>query len=70
MRDNDSSIQIKAAGRTYFLDIDSTREGKEFLRITESRKGQGDKWERNSINVLPEDAEEFARSVTAMLERL
>lgn len=70
MQDNDKSIQIKAAGRTYFLDIESTREGKGYLRITESRKGQGEKWERNSINVFPEDAEEFSQAVSGMISRL
>ncbi|MBM3302932.1 MAG: DUF3276 family protein, partial [Deltaproteobacteria bacterium] len=51
MRDNTQSKQIKGTGRTYFLDIEETKEGKPYLRITESRKGDGDKFERNSINV-------------------
>jgi len=70
MRDNDKSMQIKAAGRTYFLDIESTREGKGYLRITESRKGAGENWERNSVNVFPEDAEQFGRAVSGMISKL
>ena len=70
VRDDSNSKQMKAAGRTYFLDIETTREGKRYLRITESRKGAGDKWERNTINVFPEDAEEFAISITKMADRL
>ena len=64
------SMQIKGAGRTYFLDVEKTKEGKPFLVITESRKGKGGKWERNRINVFPEDAGEFARAVSAMISRL
>lgn len=64
------SLQIKAGGRTYFLDIEKTTKGKPYLRITESRKGEGDKWERNSINVFPENAKEFAEAISEMITRL
>ena len=70
MNENSQSKQIKARGRTYFLDIQETREGKSYLRITESRKGEGEKFERNSINVFPEDAEEFAQEVSKMASKL
>ena len=69
--DNDKiSQQLKASGRTYFFDVEHTREGKAYLRITESRKGQDDKFERNSIHVFPEDAVSFARFVSAMTRKL
>ena len=70
MNDDRKSRQIKGSGRTYFLDIESTKGGKSYLRITESRKGEGDKFERNSINVFPEDADEFTQAVSAMASRL
>ena len=70
MPDNQPSKQLKASGRTYFLDVQKTREGKPYLRITESRKGEGDKFERNSINVFPEDAKEFAQAVSEMTAEL
>ena len=70
MRDDEQSRQIKGGGRTYFLDIEKTREGKPYLRITESRKGRGDKFERNSINVFPEDAGKFAQAVSKMASKL
>jgi hypothetical protein len=60
---------IKAGGRTCFLDIEKTGEGKPYLRITESRKGDGDNWERNSINMFPENADEFAETVSEMAEK-
>ena len=64
------SRQVKGSGRTYFLDVEKTREGKPYLRITESRKGEGDKFERRSVNVFPEDAEEFAKAVSEMALKL
>lgn len=64
------SVQIKASTRTYFLDVEKTSGGKPYLRITESRKGEGDKFERASINVFPEDVEEFAQAVSEMAEKL
>lgn len=70
MNDDKQSKQIKGSGRTYFLDIEKTREDKSYLRITESRKGKGDKFERNSINVFPEDADEFTQAVTEMASKL
>ena len=47
------SKQMKGSGRTYFFDFKETKDGKAFLVITESRKGDGDKWERSSIMVFP-----------------
>ena len=70
MKSNRQSKQIKGSGRTYFLDVEETKEGKHYLRITESRKGDGDKFERNSIHVFPEDAGEFAQSVSEMVSKL
>lgn len=57
-------------GLSHFLDVETTREGKPYPRITESRKGREDKWERNSINVFPEDADEFAKAVSVMASKL
>ena len=70
MNDKMQSTQLKGSGRTYFLDIEETKDGKPYLRITESRKGEGDKWERNCINVFPEDATEFAQAVSEMTSSL
>ena len=64
------SKQIKGAGRTYFLDLARTSQDKPYLRITESRKGEGDKFERSSIHVFPEDAKVFAKAVKKMTGKL
>ena len=70
MSDDTQSRQLKASGRTYFLDIVQTKEGKPYLRITESRKGEGDKFERNRVHVFPEDAGDFAEAVSEMASKL
>lgn len=70
MNDETQNRQIKGAGRTYFLDLQRTKEDKPYLRITESRKADGEKFERNSINVFPEDAGEFAQAVSEMASKL
>ena len=70
MDDNSIGRQLKASGRTYFFDLEQTREGKTYLRITESRKGKDDKFERNSILVFPEDAGEFAQVVSKIAAKL
>ena len=58
------SGQMKGSGRTYFFDFKETKEGKTYLVITESRKANGDKFQRSSIMVFPEDADEFAEQVS------
>lgn len=71
MGESEKSKQIRAGGRTYFFDIEKTSEGKAYLRITESRyRGEGSKRERNTINVFPEDAAEFASTVSEMIAKL
>lgn len=64
------SKQVNAASRTYFFDVSETTDGKPYLRITESRKGGEDAWERASIIVFPEDADKFAEAVSEMTSKL
>ena len=63
------SKQIKASGRTYFLDVEQTKEGKTYLKITESRK-DGEGWVRNSIILFPDDTDEFSQAVSEMASKL
>jgi hypothetical protein len=71
MKEDRESRQVKAGSRTYFVDVETTREGKRYLRITESRfKGEGSERERQSIVVFPEEAEEFAQAVSEMAAKL
>ncbi len=68
--ENKESLQVKGGGRTYFLDMGRTSKDTPYLRITESRKGEGEEFERSSIYVFPEDAEEFSAAVQEMTNKL
>ena len=65
------SVQVKARDRVYFFDLAATEGGKNYLRITESRKiPDSDDWERKSIFLFPENAEKFASALNEMVERM
>jgi len=71
MAEREENRTIKAGAKTYFLDIKSTKEGKPYLVITESRfKGEGKERERASVIVFPENAEEFSQAVAEMTGKL
>ncbi len=71
MVDTRDSREIKAGGRTYFVDVETTREGNKYLKITESRfKGKGNDRERVSIIVFPETVKEFAEAISEMAAKL
>jgi hypothetical protein len=71
MTGKEETMQVKAGGRTYFLDLKKTKDDKPFLVITESRfKGEGEGRERNTIMVFPENAEEFSNAVSKMTAKL
>jgi len=69
-KENKDSLQVKGGGRTYFLDMARTSKDKPYLRITESRKGEGEEFERSSIYVFPEDAQKFSEAVQEMTGKL
>ena len=63
--EHNTGEMIKGSGKIYFLDIETTKNGKPYLKITETRKDtkNGDQI-RNSIFVFQEDIREFAQAVT------
>jgi len=61
------SETVKAQGRTYFLDVESTKDGKPYLRITESHiNKEKNESVRNTILVFQEDIHEFTQALTKM----
>ena len=71
VRVREESRQVKAGSRTYFLDVVKSQEGKEYLKITESRfKGESKERERSSVIVFPEHAQEFATAVAEVVAKL
>src|SRR5687768_5797478 len=71
MKNSRESTQIKAGSRTYFFDIKTTRDGKPYLVITESKfKREGADRERNFIMIFQEHSEEFAKVISEMVAKL
>lgn len=55
---------IKGSSRTYFFDIEKTKEGKAYLKITESRLSGPEKEPvRNTIFVFPENIKDFVETL-------
>ena len=71
MVDATASKIVKAGATTYFFDVKSTKDGKPFLVITESRfKGEGRERERSSIVIFPEQIKEFASALQEISHKL
>ena len=61
------SETVKAKGRTYFLDLENTKDGKPYLRITESHINKNNNESvRNTILVFQEDIHNFTQALTKM----
>ncbi|MBK8903073.1 MAG: DUF3276 family protein [Anaerolineaceae bacterium] len=70
MAKKQKSAQIKGSGSTYFLDVEKAKTGSIYLKITQSRKSDGDEFERSSIYIFPEDASEFSKTVAEMIKEV
>lgn len=66
MADNNASKTLKLSTRTMFFDVLKTKEGKPYLKITESRI-KGEERLRNTIVIFPEDVEDFKKTFEEML---
>ncbi len=57
-------VSLKAGATTFFFDVRETKQGSPYLSITESRgKGENQGFERKTINVFPDQVEEFAKII-------
>jgi len=58
---------IKTSGKIYFLDIEKTKTGKPYLKITESRKDpKNGNQIRNSVIVFRESIKEFSEAINSI----
>ena len=66
------SKAIRAGKRTYFFDVKSTRNGENFLTITESKRKYDEDgkffYEKHKVFLYPEDFEKFASTMQEMIE--
>ena len=59
-QENLFSRKIRAGKRTYFFDVKSTKSAKDFyIVITESRRTEGDKYEKHKLFLYKEDFKKF-----------
>ena len=62
---------LKTIGRTYFFDLEQTRNGKPYLKITESRLDKKNNESiRNTILVFEENIEEFSQVISRMATKV
>lgn len=57
--------QLRAGGRTYFLDVKQTKKGAPYLSIKESRR-KGNDFERNRLLVFQDDLEGFMKALKSV----
>lgn len=62
-KDETFSTIIQAGNRTYFLDVKKTKDGKKYLKITESKRINETDFERYQILVFEEGIENFAKAL-------
>ena len=71
MNDDKPSVQVRAKSRTYFIDIEKSKDGSQLLKITESRyMGENKERERSSILVFPEYVTELSNAISEMATKL
>lgn len=62
------SQHLKTTGNSYFFDVKAAKNGHKYLRITESRIKDGQKY-RNSITVFSDKLPEFQQLFSEMSEK-
>ena len=57
--------RVKAGGRTYFLNVKETKDGKPYLSLVESRK-QGDNFEKSRLLVFQDHLDDFIKGLQSV----
>ena len=71
MPDEGESKIIKGAGRTFFMDVETTRNGNPYLKITESRiDSLSQEPVRNTIFVFEDDLLAFSEAVSRFAHQI
>lgn len=63
------SEKVAAGRRTYFIDLKETKQGDKLLKITESKKNDGD-FVRHSVLIYEEDFDKIFEALAKIRERL
>ena len=57
--------RVRAGGRTYFLNVKETREGKPYLSLVESRKN-GENFEKSRMLVFQDHLDDFIKGLQSV----
>ena len=63
------SEKVAAGKRTYFIDLKENRQGDKLLKITESKKSDGD-YIRHSVLIYQEDFEKIFEALEKVKQRI
>ena len=71
METSNEHEMLKASSRTYFFDIETTKDGKPYLKISESRiNKETQEQTRNTIIIFEEDLFQFTGTFNTMSKRI
>jgi hypothetical protein len=71
METSNEHEMLKASSRTYFFDIETTKDGKPYLKISESRiNKETQEQTRNTLIIFEEDLLQFTGTFNAMSKRI
>lgn len=63
------STKFQAGNRTYFLDVNTTKDGGRYLKISESKRTSETEFERNQIIIFEEGIEKLAEKIIEVTEK-
>ena len=68
---NSFTRRVRAGKRTYFFDVKTTRNEKDFyIVITESRRIEGEKYEKHKIFLYKEDFQKFTDALNEAVDHI
>ena len=62
------SIKIVAGKRTYFVDVNETKEGAKYLKITETKRLDNREFERHRVMIFEEDINKIVNAFRTALQ--
>ena len=69
--ENVFSRRVRAGKRTYFFDVKATKSAKDFyIVITESRRVEGEKYEKFKLFLYKEDFKKFAEALAETVDHV
>lgn len=64
------STKFQAGNRTYFLDVKATKDGDNYLKITESKRKNESEFERHQIIIFDKGIDKLAEKITEIADKM